>query len=170
MDHFAKPGDELAVAQRQGTLYRNFQGYSTHADCELVGMGVSSIGMVGTSYSQNYHKLEDYYARIDAGRLAVFRGVALEGDDLLRRAVITQLICHFVLDFASIEARYGIRCADYFAMEFQDLAPMQADGLVDLSADRIQVLPRGRLLIRNICMVFDRYLRENRDQRFSKVI
>ncbi len=170
MDHFAKPDDELARAQQAGTLYRNFQGYSTHADCDLIGLGATSIGMVGDSYSQNLKGLEDYYARIDAGRLAVFRGVRLEQDDRLRRAVITDLICHFTLDFATVERRFGIRFHDYFAAEWAELADMQADGLLALSATGIQVLPPGRLLIRNICMVFDRYLREQKQQRFSKVI
>jgi len=170
MDHFAKPDDELARAQQAGTLYRNFQGYSTHADCDLIGLGATSIGMVGDSYSQNLKGLEDYYARIDAGRLAVFRGVRLEQDDWVRRAVITDLICHFTLNFATVEHRFGIRFADYFAAEWVELADMQADGLLALSATGIQVLPPGRLLIRNICMAFDRYLREQKQQRFSKVI
>ena len=170
MDHFAKPDDELARAQQAGTLYRNFQGYSTHADCDLIGLGATSIGMVGDSYSQNLKGLEDYYARIDAGRLAVFRGVRLDHDDRVRRAVITDLICHFTLDFATVERRFGIRFADYFAAEWAELADMQADGLLALSATGIQVLPPGRLLIRNICMAFDRYLREQKQQRFSKVI
>ncbi|MDG4594893.1 MAG: oxygen-independent coproporphyrinogen III oxidase [Candidatus Contendobacter sp.] len=170
MDHFAKPDDELALAQQAGTLYRNFQGYSTHADCDLIGLGATSIGMVSDSYSQNLKGLEDYYARIDEGRLAVFRGVRLDADDRLRRAVITDLICHFTLDFAAVERRFGIRFGDYFALELAELADMQADGLLALSETGIQVLPPGRLLIRNICMAFDRYLREQKQQRFSKVI
>ena len=170
MDHFAKPDDELAVAQREGTLYRNFQGYSTHAECDLVAMGVTSIGMVGDSYAQNLKDLEDYYARIDAGELAVFRGVELNADDQLRRAVITGLICHFVLDFAAVERAHGIVFRDYFATELAALETMQADGLLRLGDTGIEVSPRGRLLIRNICMVFDRHLREARERRFSKVI
>ncbi len=170
MDHFAKPDDELAVAQREGTLYRNFQGYSTHAECDLVAMGVTSIGMVGDSYAQNLKGLDDYYARIDAGELAVFRGVELTADDTLRRAVITDLICHFALDFAAVEQAHGIVFADYFAEELEALKTMEADGLLVLDAEGIRVSPRGRLLIRNICMVFDRYLREARERRFSKVI
>ena len=170
MDHFAKPDDELARAQRAGTLYRNFQGYSTHADCDLIGLGATSIGMVGDSYSQNLKGLEEYYARIDEGRLAVFRGVLLDADDRLRRAVITELICHFTLDFATVERRFDIRFRDYFAAELAELADMQADGLLALAEAGIQVLPPGRLLIRNICMAFDRYLREQKQQRFSKVI
>ncbi len=133
MDHFAKPEDELARAQQAGTLYRNFQGYSTHADCDLIGLGATSIGMVGDSYSQNLKGLEEYYARIDENRLAVFRGVRLDADDRLRRAVITDLICHFTLDFAAVECQYGIRFRDYFALELAELADMEADGLLTLS-------------------------------------
>ncbi|MFA7095087.1 MAG: oxygen-independent coproporphyrinogen III oxidase [Gammaproteobacteria bacterium] len=170
MDHFAKPQDELAIAQREGTLYRNFQGYSTHADCDLIGLGASSIGMIGPTYSQNHRELEEYYAALDAGRLPIFRGMELSADDLLRRAVITQLICHFHLDFAAIEGKFGIVFQEYFAPELDELAGMEQDGLLRLDAGGIQVLPAGRLLIRNICMVFDRYLRERQGQRFSKVI
>ncbi|HSH28578.1 MAG TPA: oxygen-independent coproporphyrinogen III oxidase, partial [Thiohalobacter sp.] len=160
MDHFAKPGDELAVAQRNGTLYRNFQGYSTHADCDLVAMGATAISMVGDSYSQNLKNLEEYAARIDAGHVPVFRGVELDADDKLRRAVITRLICHFELDFAAVERDYGIDFRDYFAAELEGMADFVRDGLIELDAAGIRVLPRGRLLIRNICMQFDRYLRE----------
>ncbi|MDX1593920.1 MAG: oxygen-independent coproporphyrinogen III oxidase [Gammaproteobacteria bacterium] len=170
MDHFARPDDELAVAQREGTLYRNFQGYSTHAECDLIGLGATSIGSVGPSYAQNRREIANYYEAIDGGDLAVFRGVELDADDLLRRAVITELICHFRLVFADVEAAYGIDFADYFARELEDLAPMQDDGLLRLAPDRIDVTPAGRFLIRNICMVFDRYLRESASQRFSKVI
>ncbi len=170
MDHFAKPEDELTLAQQAGTLYRNFQGYSTHADCDLIGLGATSIGMVGDSYSQNLKTLEEYYARIDEGNLAVFRGVRLDADDRLRRAVITALICHFTLEFSAIERQFGIRFSDYFATELAELADMQADGLLTVDKTSIQVLPAGRLLIRNICMAFDRYLRKQQQQRFSKVI
>jgi oxygen-independent coproporphyrinogen-3 oxidase len=170
MDHFAKPDDELARAQQAGMLYRNFQGYSTHADCDLIGLGATSISMVSDSYSQNLKGLEAYYARIDEGRLAVFRGVRLDDDDRLRRAVITALICCFELEFASIERQHNIVFIDYFLVELVDLADMQVDGLLALSRTGIRVLPPGRLLIRNICMVFDRYLREQKQQRFSKVI
>jgi oxygen-independent coproporphyrinogen-3 oxidase len=170
MDHFAKPDDELARAQRDGTLYRNFQGYSTHADCDLVGLGATSIGSVGNCYAQNLKSLEDYYKRLDAGHLAIFRGVELDADDLLRRDVITRLICHFRLQFKYIETRYDIVFGEYFATELSELQAMQADGLVQLSTAAIQVQAAGRLLIRNICMVFDKYLRESREQRFSKVI
>ncbi|NJN45387.1 MAG: oxygen-independent coproporphyrinogen III oxidase [Candidatus Competibacteraceae bacterium] len=170
MDHFAKPDDELALAQQAGTLYRNFQGYSTHADCDLVAMGTTAIGMVGDSYSQNLKTPDEYYACIDADRLPVFRGVQLTADDRLRRAVITQLICHFALDFRTVETAYNIDFADYFATECSELADMADDGLLTLDAQGIRVMPAGRLLIRNICMVFDHYLRQQTQQRFSKVI
>ncbi len=171
MDHFARPDDELAEAQRDGTLYRNFQGYSTHADCDLIGLGVTSIGMVGPTYGQNMRTLDEYYARIDAGSLAVFRGIELSRDDQIRRDVITRLICHFALDFRALDGRWGIRFAEYFAPELEQLAGMQEDGLLTLDALGIQVLPAGRLLIRNICMAFDYYLRESTTgKRFSKVI
>jgi len=180
MDHFAKPDDELAVAQREQTLYRNFQGYSTHADCDLIGLGVTSIGKVGNSYSQNRKTMDEYIASIDAGELAVYRGLELDADDLLRREVITQLICHFSLRFSAIEQLHKICFADYFSQELGELQPMVVDGLLSLSADELVIAPAGRLLIRNVCMVFDKYLRpsgltENgqkqaEQQRFSKVI
>lgn len=170
MDHFAKPDDELAVAQREGSLYRNFQGYSTHAECDLIAIGATSISMVGDSYAQNLKDLDDYYAAIDEGKLAIFRGVDLDKDDKLRRDVITQLICNFVLEKANIEQIHGINFNEYFANELKDLQGMQADGLLKLEHGRIEVNPAGKLLIRNICMVFDRYLREKQNQRFSKVI
>ena len=170
MDHFARPDDELAVAQRNGTLYRNFQGYSTHAECDLVGLGMTAIGMVGDCYSQNQRTLDDYYAALDAGRLPVMRGITLDADDKLRRAIITQLICHFTLDFGAIERAYNIRFTDYFAAELAELRVMQRDGLLELDAASIRVRPAGKLLIRNICMVFDRYLRQKQERRFSKVI
>ncbi len=170
MDHFAKPDDELVIAQRSGQLYRNFQGYSTHADCDLIGMGVTSIGMVGNSYSQNSRGIDDYYAGIDSGHIPVFRGVELNVDDLLRREVITQLICNFELKPAAIEAQFEINFRDYFTIELEALAQMESDGLLTVDAEAIKVLPPGRLLIRNICMVFDAYMRQSTQQRFSKVI
>ncbi len=170
MDHFARPDDELAVAQRNGTLYRNFQGYSTNADCDLLGFGITAIGKVGDSYSQNVRTLEDYCDVIDAGQLPVMRGIELGFDDLLRREIITRLICHFELDVDAIQKQYGICFGDYFARELAELQSMQMDGLLALEAHAICVLPAGKLLIRNICMVFDRYLRSHQEQRFSKVI
>jgi oxygen-independent coproporphyrinogen III oxidase len=170
MDHFAKPDNELAVAQRNGTLYRNFQGYSTHADCDLIGLGATAISQVGASYGQNMRTLEEYYQRLDESELAVFRGIELDADDKLRRDVITSLICHFTLDITRIEQRHGIRFRDYFSTELADLAVIQQDGLLTVRPERIDVEPRGKLLIRNICMVFDKYLRRQQGQRFSKVI
>ena len=169
MDHFAKPDDELAIAQREGHLYRNFQGYSTHSDCDLVGLGITSIGRVGDAYIQNVKDLEEYDQLISQGKLPVFKGVELDNDDKLRRAVITQIICHFDLSFAAIEQQFNINFADYFAKELEALIPMQTDGLLVLSTDGIKVLSAGRLLIRNICMVFDKYLAQ-KQQQFSKVI
>ncbi|MBK5964277.1 oxygen-independent coproporphyrinogen III oxidase [Thiocystis minor] len=158
MDHFARPDDELALAQQAGTLYRNFQGYSTHADCDLIGIGVTSIGKVDNTYGQNRRELEEYYADIDAGHLSVFRGIELNRDDLIRRDMITKLICHFQLDIRAAEAAWEIRFADYFADALAKLQGMVEDGLVEISAEQIRILPRGRLLVRNICMAFDAYL------------
>jgi oxygen-independent coproporphyrinogen-3 oxidase len=171
MDHFARPDDELALAQRDGTLYRNFQGYSTHADCDLLGIGVTSIGKVANTYGQNRRGLDEYYADIDAGRLPVFRGIVLNRDDEIRRDVITRLICHFKLDFSDVERTWGIDFADYFATSLPKLAGMQADGLLDVDATGIRVNPKGRFLIRNICMAFDAYLAAKQGPiGFSKVI
>ncbi|MCU7892578.1 MAG: oxygen-independent coproporphyrinogen III oxidase [Candidatus Thiodiazotropha sp. (ex Ustalcina ferruginea)] len=171
MDHFAKPNDELVLAQENGTLYRNFQGYSTHADCDLIGLGATSIGMVGPSYAQNMRSLDEYYQRIDSGRLAVFRGVELTRDDLIRRDVITRLICNFSLSTPDVEKSWGVVFKDYFSVELQRLHEMASDGLISISDSEIKVLPRGRLLIRNICMQFDAYLNSKASQgSFSKVI
>jgi oxygen-independent coproporphyrinogen-3 oxidase len=171
MDHFARPDDELALAQQSGTLYRNFQGYSTHADCDLIGVGVTSIGKVDNTYAQNRRGLEDYYADIDAGHLAVFRGIELSRDDEIRRDVITRLICNFELDVGAVESTWGLSFPDYFADSLERLAPMSADGLLELDAERIRILPRGRLLVRNICMAFDAYLAaKSGPVGFSKVI
>ncbi|WP_457671553.1 oxygen-independent coproporphyrinogen III oxidase [Thiolapillus sp.] len=170
MDHFARPDDELAVAQREGTLYRNFQGYSTHSNCDLIGMGITSIGSVGNCYAQNIKGLEEYYQCIDAGRLPVFRGIQLSKDDELRRDVITRLICHFALDFSAVEQQWDIDFKAYFETELNSLQNMVGDGLLVVSEEGIQVMPVGQMLIRNICMVFDAYLKDSKGQRFSKVI
>jgi oxygen-independent coproporphyrinogen-3 oxidase len=170
MDHFARPDDELALAQREGTLYRNFQGYSTHSNCDLVGMGMTSIGSVANCYAQNVRGLDDYYEIIDKGELPVFRGVKLNRDDELRRGVITQLICHFELTFAKINQQWDVDFKDYFEPELEQLQSMADDGLLEVSDQGIYVTPGGQLLIRNICMVFDVYLKQHSGQRFSKVI
>lgn len=170
MDHFARPDDELAVAQREGTLYRNFQGYSTHANCDLIGMGMTSIGSVGNCYAQNVRELDAYYEVIDKGQLPVFRGIKLNRDDELRRSVITQLICHFELDYARYNRQWDLDFKEYFKPELERLQSMVSDGLLEISDQGIYVKPGGQLLIRNICMVFDVYLKQHAGQRFSKVI
>ncbi len=171
MDHFAKPDDELAIAQRERKLYRNFQGYSTHSDCDLIAMGVTGIGSVGNTYSQNVRTLDEYYAILDDGELPVFRGIELNEDDLLRRYVISELICHFSLDTRDAEIRFDIEFESYFAPEIEALQKMEADGLLALNGRHIEVSPKGRLLIRNICMAFDHYLnKKDETHTFSKVI
>jgi oxygen-independent coproporphyrinogen-3 oxidase len=171
MDHFAKPNDELVIAQQDGTLYRNFQGYSTHANCDLVGIGSTSIGMVGPSYAQNMRSLDEYYGRIDNERLAIFRGIELTDDDKIRRDVITRLICHFSLDYSAIEQRWNIDFVEYFNSELQALSTMAQDELLEVTSNSIVVNPKGRLLIRNICMQFDAYFKSSRQTAsFSKVI
>ena len=171
MDHFARPDDELALAQRGGTLQRNFQGYSTHGDCDLLAFGVSAIGKVGQTYSQNVRTLDEYYERLDRGVLPCFRGFRLEADDLLRREVIGTLMCGSAVDIRAIGAKYGIEFSDYFAAEIEGLGPLAADGLVDVDAAAIAITPRGRLLMRTVAMVFDRHLREQREKaRYSRVI
>lgn len=170
MDHFAKPTDELAIAQKERKLYRNFQGYSTNSDCDLVALGVTSIGKVADSYSQNIKTIKEYTDVINSGRLPVLRGVTLTDDDVIRREVINQLICHFELNFKEIENKFKIDFTSYFFLELEKIREMQADLLLDLNQNRILVLPEGKLLIRNICMAFDVYLQKNEGQRYSKTI
>lgn len=162
MDHFAKPGDELAAALREGRLQRNFQGYSTHADCDLIALGVSSIGKIGHTYSQNEKELDAYYAALDAGRLPILRGYVLDNDDRLRRRLIQDLMCRFTLEFTDYEAEAGRPFADYFADEMPDLCRQMQQGLVTLDGSSLSVTPKGRFLIRNIAMVFDRHLRHRK--------
>ena len=171
MDHFAKPEDELTIAQENGTLHRNFQGYSTHSDCDLVSMGMSAIGHVCDNYSQNVRDMDKYYELLDAGKLPLDRGIELEPDDLLRREVITNLICNFRLDIKALEIKWRFSFGTHFKAEMEDLQQLEADGLLNIDRDNLYVLPAGRLLVRNICMVFDRYLRNGKDKtRFSRVI
>jgi oxygen-independent coproporphyrinogen-3 oxidase len=171
MDHFAKPEDELAVAQRQGRLHRNFQGYSTYADADLLAFGVSAISKVGPTYCQNYRTLDEYYDCLDGGELPVMRGLELTADDLLRRSIIQALMCHFELSIESIEIAHLIDFKSYFAAELEDLRGMQQAGLLEIEDQWISVLPPGRMLVRAIAMVFDRYLRADRERaRYSKVI
>jgi oxygen-independent coproporphyrinogen-3 oxidase len=171
MDHFAKPSDELAMAQGQGRLQRNFQGYSTHPESDMLGFGVSAIGRVGPTYYQNAKSLDDYYGALDQGRLPVMRGLELSADDLLRRAVIQALICQFRVSIESIELAHLIDFRRTFAEELTDLRRLEADALVEIQPEWITVTPRGRLLVRTICMVFDKYLRARRQgAAYSKVI
>ncbi|MBJ7223305.1 MULTISPECIES: oxygen-independent coproporphyrinogen III oxidase [unclassified Brenneria] len=171
MDHFARPDDELAIAQRAGELHRNFQGYTTQGDSELLGMGVSAISMIGDNYAQNRKELKHYYAQVAETGNALWRGLQLTPDDCIRRDVIKTLICNFRLSYAAIEADYDINFNAYFAEDMQQLAPLAADGLVEIQESGIIVTPKGRLLIRNICMCFDVYLRNKmRARQFSRVI
>jgi len=171
MDHFARPNDELAIAQREGKLHRNFQGYTTQGDSDLLGLGVSAISMLGDSYAQNQKELKVYYADVGERGNALWRGLAMTEDDCLRRDVIKTLICNFQLSYQPIEQQHAIWFTDYFAEDLALLAPFERDGLVERDERGIRVTPRGRLLIRNICMCFDIYLRKQaRTQQFSRVI
>jgi oxygen-independent coproporphyrinogen III oxidase len=175
MDHFAKPTDDLAIAQRQGRLHRNFQGYSTHADAEMVSCGVSAISAVGSTYSQNEKTLEAYYESIERGELPIARGIKLNVDDMLRRIIIQMLMCNFELSIGSIELAHPITFSSYFAGELEKLRAFEEDGLLRMDAEWITITPKGRLLVRNICMVFDRYLNAPQEVplerlRYSKTI
>ncbi|OAN19193.1 oxygen-independent coproporphyrinogen III oxidase [Photobacterium jeanii] len=171
MDHFALPQDELAVAQREGILHRNFQGYTTQGECDLLGFGVSAISMIGDCYAQNQKELKAYYADVADHEHALWKGVGLDADDLLRREVIKALICNFQLDKKAIEAQFDLDFDSYFAEDLELLQTFINDELVTVSDDLIFVELKGRLLIRNICMCFDKYLRDRaRQQQFSRVI
>lgn len=171
MDHFALPTDTLAVAKRQGRLHRNFQGYSTQPDCDLIGLGVSSIGRIGATYSQNAKTLEEYYDYLDQGRFPVVRGLALTRDDLIRRSVIMALMCQGNVSFESIELAFLIDFRSYFASEMQALQSLCGQGLVTLDDTSIQVTDMGWFFVRAVAMVFDRYLQADRTRaRFSKII
>ncbi|MBF0414320.1 MAG: oxygen-independent coproporphyrinogen III oxidase [Magnetococcales bacterium] len=171
MDHFAKPDNELAIAQAEGTLHRNFQGYTTHAQCDLFGLGVSSISQVGEVFTQNQKTLESYRDAILQGRSPIFRGLRRNRDDQIRHAVITRLICRFALDFAEIATLFAIDFEEYFNNELLALQPLAADGLIDMGHRSISVTPVGKLMIRNICMIFDRYLTSNTTKKsFSKTL
>ncbi|MGF1802039.1 oxygen-independent coproporphyrinogen III oxidase [Vibrio gigantis] len=171
MDHFALPEDELAVAQREGILHRNFQGYTTQGEADLIGFGVSAISMVGDAYAQNQKELKKYYAQVNDLRHALWKGVVLDSDDLLRREVIKQLICNFKLDKTMIESEFSVNFNRYFKEDLELLQTFINDDLVEVDDKEIRVTLRGRLLIRNICMCFDKYLRAKaRQQQFSRVI
>ena len=171
MDHFALPDDALAVAKRQGRLHRNFQGYSTQPDCDLIALGVSSIGRIGATYSQNAKTLEEYYDALDHGNFPVVRGLALTRDDLVRRAVIMALMCQGQVQFESIDLAYLIEFRSYFAKELEALQALAEQGLVVLEDSGIQVTAKGWFFVRAVAMVFDRYLQTDRTRaRFSKII
>lgn len=171
MDHFAKPTDELAIAQQQNKLHRNFQGYTTKGDADLLGLGVSAISMLGDSYAQNQKDLRSYQDQVEQKGHGLWKGFTLNRDDKIRRDVIKQLICHFQLDKKQIEQHYHIQFDDYFAEDLKLLAPLEQDGLVVVNQDSINVQSKGQLLIRNICMCFDIYMRRLvRQQQFSRVI
>ena len=169
MDHFALKDDSMVKAQQEGSLQRNFQGYSTHAHTDLIGVGVSSIGSIFDSYSQNSSNMDEYRKMVNEGQLPVVRGLVMTADDRLRKQVINQLICHFRLDIKALENEWHIDFANYFKPEMDQLAMMADDGLLSYDDNHIQVEPKGRLLVRNICMVFDAYLKDN-VVKFSKVI
>lgn len=171
MDHFAKPDDELAKLQREGKLHRNFQGYTTQEECDLLGLGVSSISQIGDCYAQNQKDIRPYYEAIDKDGHALWKGCSLNRDDEIRRVVIKQLICHFDLDMAKIDEKLGIKFEEYFAEDLKLLQTFIDDKLVEIADRKISISPTGRLLIRNICMCFDLYYRQKaRQQQFSRVI
>ena len=171
MDHFALPGDELVQARKEGSLQRNFQGYSTHRQCDLIALGVSGIGSIGNLFAQNSVSTIEYEEIIERGELPIVKGLLVDDDDLIRAAVIQDLMCYDSLSFADFSARHGIEFRDYFTEEIGKLDVLEDDGLVALTDDGIDITPKGRLLLRNIAMTFDRYvdLAEN-DSRFSKAI
>ena len=161
MDQFALPADSLAVAQREGRLHWNCQGYTTHADCDMVGLGTSAIGAIGPTYSENAGTIPDYYARLDGNQLPIVRGIQLTRDDLVRRNVIQRLLCHFEVSKEAVGINYLIDFDRYFAAELEALRAFQQHGLIEMEPDWICVTPRGRLLVSTICMAFDRYQRQN---------
>jgi oxygen-independent coproporphyrinogen III oxidase len=171
MDHFALPGDSLAAAKRQGRLHRNFQGYSTQPDCDLIALGVSAIGRMGATYSQNAKTLDEYYDAVRQGQLPIVRGLALTRDDLVRRAVVMALMCQGRVSFESIEVAHLIRMRDYFKTELEDLGELQTLGLCEVSDEGVQVTPTGWYFVRAVAMVFDRHLRADQTrERFSRII
>ncbi|WP_283102894.1 oxygen-independent coproporphyrinogen III oxidase [Shewanella abyssi] len=171
MDHFAKPDDELSILQNEGRLHRNFQGYTTQEECDLLGLGVSSISQIGDCYAQNQKDIRPYFESIDANGHALWKGCDLNRDDEIRRVVIKQLICHFELDMAQIEEKLNINFEEYFVEDLKLLQTFIDDELVNITDRKITISPTGRLLIRNICICFDVYYREKaRQQQFSRVI
>jgi oxygen-independent coproporphyrinogen-3 oxidase len=171
MDHFALPDDELTVAQREGGLQRNFQGYSTRRECDLVGLGVSAIGKVGDCYAQNIKDLPSWQSAVSEGQLPIWRGVSLTTEDRLRRSVIESIMCHGEVRFHEFESNYSIDFHDHFSLELGNLQQLETDGLIVMGDDEFQVTPEGRLLLRAIAMIFDEYLQEPQSTpKFSRVI
>lgn len=171
MDHFAKKTDDLVKAQKKGTLHRNFQGYSTHANCDIVAMGITAISCIGDNYSQNVRTIEEYETCLNEQKIPVFRGIELEADDVLRREIISQLMCNNRLDIKRLEEKWGINFRVYFESALAHLQTMAEDGLIEITRERLTVTPSGRLLVRTVCMEFDRYLQERKtEQSYSRVI
>ena len=171
MDHFAKPEDSLAIAQHSGKLHRNFQGYSSHAQCDAIGMGISSISNIADNFSQNTTDLETYHRYLQQHKLPVVRGYHSNRDDLLRREIIQSLICHSYLDISAIERRWGIQFSAYFDKECTEMQQMQEDGLIKLSGSNILVCEAGRFLVRNLCMIFDRFNQHKRAEKlYSRTV
>ena len=170
MDHFAKASDDLVKAQQEGSLHRNFQGYSTHADCDMIAMGVTAISRIGDNYSQNVRTIDEYESYLKQNKIPVFRGIELENDDILRREIINQLMCNNSLDIKKLEKKWGINFKKYFESSMENLQKMADDGLLNIEKTKITVTTSGRLLARSICMQFDRYLQEKDNNRFSRVI
>jgi len=170
MDHFAKESDDLVKAQQQGSLHRNFQGYSTHADCDMIAMGITAISRIGDNYSQNVRTIEEYENCLNKGEIPVFRGIELEADDVLRREVINELMCNNNLDIKKLEKKWKIDFKTYFKSSMDNLQQMADDGLLEIGKTKLAITTSGRLLARSICMQFDRYLQEKNTSRFSRVI
>jgi oxygen-independent coproporphyrinogen-3 oxidase len=171
MDHFALPDDDLAIAKRQGRLHRNFQGYSTQPDCDLISLGVSAIGRVGATYSQNAKTIEEYFDHLNHGRFPVVRGLALSRDDVIRRAVIMAIMCQGSLQYEAIELAYMVDFKTYFAAELEQLKTLQSTGMLILEEGGMQVTDTGWFFVRAVAMIFDRYLQTDRNRaRFSKIL
>jgi oxygen-independent coproporphyrinogen-3 oxidase len=171
MDHFARPDNELALAQQEGRLHRNFQGYSSHAQSDLLGFGISAIGQLERAYSQNVKTLDAYYEHLDRGILPIARGIELTDDDVVRRAVIQNLMCDFQIELPAFDAAYAINFNEYFREELAELEPFVQAGLLHRDTQCVAVSPHGRFFIRNICMVFDAYLRQRRaGTNYSKAV
>jgi oxygen-independent coproporphyrinogen-3 oxidase len=170
LDHFAKPSDSLALAALDQSLHRNFQGYTTRAECDLIALGVSAIGKIGDAYVQNYRDLKDYYAALDENRLPVEKGLQLNQDDVLRKEVIMSLMCSQPLDFKQIERDYHINFHEYFAPELAQIKTYAESGLIDLDQSGVRVTPKGRLFVRAVGMAFDRYLAQRTQANYSRLI